>query len=138
MTTPLSKKIGIQEGMRIIFINAPADAIKAVDPPSLDVASKLNGCYDYIHLFTKSQTELENIFSKLKDHLKQNGMLWVSWPKHGQLGTNLTLAKIINIGYGFGLVESKCLSIDTTWSGLKFTNPKKGKVYHNSYGHLKP
>ena len=124
--------------MRIIFINAPADAIKAVDPPSLDVASKLNGYFDYIHLFTKSQTELENIFSKLKDHLKKNGMLWVSWPKNGQLGTNLTLAKIINIGYGFGLVESKCLSIDTTWSGLKFTNPKKGKVYHNSYGHLKP
>ena len=64
-------------------------------------------------------------------------MIWASWPKNGQLETNLSLTKIINIGYGFGLVESTCLSVNSIWSALKFTHPKKGKVYNNSHGTLK-
>ena len=34
-------------------------------------------------------------------------------------------------------MDCKALSIDATWSALKFTHPKKGKVYANSYGKLK-
>ncbi|MEW6732248.1 MAG: hypothetical protein AB1489_13045 [Acidobacteriota bacterium] len=133
----VAKKLGIKEGIRAIFINAPAEAIAAIDPPSLDIASELSGSFDYIHLFVKSLRELDNNFPKLKAHLKPTGTLWISWPKNRQLGTDLTLTKIINIGYSHGLVESKCVGIDLTWSALKFTNPKKGKVYNNSYGQLK-
>ena len=64
-------------------------------------------------------------------------MLWVSWPKDGKLGTDLNIKTVIKLGYDYGLVESTCLRIDAIWSGLKFTHPKKGKVYHNSYGKLK-
>jgi hypothetical protein len=34
------------------------------------------------------------------------------------------------------LVESKTISVNDTWSAIKFTHPKKGKVYKNSYGKL--
>lgn len=54
-------------------------------------------------------------------------MLWVSWPKDGQLDTDLSLPKVIKIGYEFGLVESTCLSVNETWSALKFTIQKKEK-----------
>jgi hypothetical protein len=64
-------------------------------------------------------------------------MLWVSWPKNRKLGTDLTLPRVIKLGYDQGLVESKTISIDRTWSAIKFTHPKKGKVYKNSYGKLK-
>ena len=63
-------------------------------------------------------------------------MMWVSWPKGGKSGTDLNIQTVIKIGYDFGLVESTCLSINEIWSGLKFTHPKKGKVYNNSYGKL--
>jgi hypothetical protein len=43
---------------------------------------------------------------------------------------------VIEIGYSHGLVESTGLSVDLTWSGLKFTRPKAGKIYNNSYGNL--
>jgi hypothetical protein len=65
------------------------------------------------------------------------GMLWVSWPKNRKLGTDLTLPIIIELGYQFGLVESKTISIDATWSAIKFTYPKEDKVDNNSYGTLK-
>jgi hypothetical protein len=77
------------------------------------------------------------MFPRLKKHLKPTGMLWVSWPKNGKLGTDLTLQTVINLGYKQGLVESKTISIDATWSAIKFTHPKKGKVYNNRYGKLK-
>jgi hypothetical protein len=136
MTSTVSDKMGIKEGVRAIFVDAPEAALEAIDPPSLDVASQLAGEFDYIHLFARTQAELDDEVPKLKAHLEPTGMLWVSWPKNKKLGTDLALGKVIEIGYNHGLVESKTLSVDATWSAMKFTHPKKGKVYDNSYGRL--
>lgn len=136
MTTTVSDKMGIKEGGRAIFVDAPETALEAIDPPSLDVASELAGEFDYIHLFARIRAELDDAFPKLKAHLEPKGMLWVSWPKNKKLGTDLALPEVIEIGYSHGLVESKTLSVDATWSAMKFTHPKKGKVYDNSYGRL--
>ena len=53
-----------------------------------------------------------------------------------ELGTDLTIKSVIAIGYELNMVESTCLRIDEVWSGLKFTHPKPGKTYANSYGTL--
>jgi hypothetical protein len=52
------------------------------------------------------QAGLEAAFPALRDHLKRTGMLWVSWPKGGQSGTDLSLPQVIRIGYSHGIVES--------------------------------
>lgn len=136
MIRSVADKMGIKEGIRTLFIQAPPEAIAAISLPKLDLASELTGSFDYIHLFTITQLEFREHFPQLKLYLKPTGTLWASWPKNGQLGTDLSLTKIIQIGYDFGLVESTCLSVNSTWSALKFTHPKKGKVYNNSYGKL--
>ena len=133
----VSQKMGIKENAHALFINAPSDAIDGMNLPKIDISESLTGEFDYIHLFVKHQSEYKDQFPTLKSHLKSTGMLWVSWPKNGQLETDLSLPKVINIGYGFGLVESTCLSVNSTWSALKFTHPKKDKVYNNSHGQLK-
>jgi hypothetical protein len=137
MSGVVLKQLGIKEGARAFLANAPAEAVEAIDPSQLDVATKMTGKFDYIHLFTASQDEFNDMFPKLKSHLKPTGMLWVSWPKNRKLGTDLTLTKVIELGYNHGLVESKTISVNETWSAIKFTHPKKGKVYENSYGKLK-
>ena len=137
MTGLASKKMGIKEGARAFLVNAPAEAVEVIDTSQLELATKLTGKFDYIHLFTKSQEDFNELFPRLKTHLKPTGMLWVSWPKNRKLRTDLTLTKVIELGYNHGLVESKNISIDATWSAIKFTYPKKGKVYKNSYGQLK-
>lgn len=133
----VSEKMGIKENSRALFINAPGDAIDGMKLPELDIGNRLTGEFDYIHLFVKNQSEYADKLPKLKSYLGLSGMLWVSWPKSGLLDTDLSLPKVINIGYGFGLVESTCLSINSIWSALKFTHPKKGKLYNNSHGELK-
>ena len=133
----VAQKMGIKENSKTYFMNAPNDAIEALNLPDVQLIKGLTGEFDYIHLFIKQQSEQEDIFPKLKKHLKLDGMLWVSWPKGGQLDSDLSLPKVIKIGYEFGLVESTCLSVTPIWSALKFTHPKKGKTYNNSHAKLK-
>ena len=105
--------------------------------PELDLGTlSWRGSFGYIHLFVTKQSAMERSFPKLKQHLRKGAMLWVSWPKGKGLGTDLTLPEVIRIGYDHGLVESTALRIDDTWSAIKFTHPKPGKVYRNSYGKL--
>ena len=129
-------KMGLKPGMRAYFCRAPEDALSAIDPSNLSVARTASGQFDYIHLFVKSADELDTEFPRLKKHLAQGGRLFVSWPKSRQLGSDLTLPEIIQIGYSHGLVESTALSVNSVWSALKFTWPKPGKLYQNSYGKL--
>ena len=99
--------MGVKEGLRTRLINAPADSVKAIHLPKLKIASRLNGNFDYIHLFAKSQAELHRNFVKLKSHLKPDGMLWISWPKGKKLETDLSITKVIEIGYDYGLQSVK-------------------------------
>src|SRR5688572_2272109 len=125
MTKTVAAKMGLKEGSRAIFRNAPADALDAIHMPRLNIAQRLGSMFDYIHLFVTTEKEFIKQFPKLKAHLADKGMLWVSWPKNKQLDSDLTLKKVIKNGYDFGLVESTTLSINATWSAIKFTHPKK-------------
>jgi hypothetical protein len=136
MTRTVSQKMGVKESSRAFFANTDNEALNSINLPTLNIPTKLEEEFDYIHLFVKTKIEFIDYFPKLKPYLKPNGMLWVSWPKGGKLGTDLNIKIVIKLGYDFGLVESTCLSINDIWSGLKFTYPKKGKVYNNSYGKL--
>ena len=51
MTKTVAQKMGVKEGSRAIFINAPKEAVKASNLTSIDIASKLDGEFDYMHLF---------------------------------------------------------------------------------------
>ena len=136
MERSVAEKMGIKENSKAILFNPDEEVVKNMKLPILEVSKNLKNEFDYIHLFVKKQSEFVKHFPKLKKHLKPTGMLWVSWPKGGKLETDLNIKTVIKLGYDFGLVESTCLSINEIWSGLKFTHPKKGKIYNNSYGKL--
>ena len=117
-------------------VGGSADHVSALGVELRHVTRSLEGEYDYIHAFVVESVELPQTFSKLKPHLHRRGMLWISWPKGGSLGSDLSLGTIINVGYKHGLVESKTISVNATWSAIKFTFPVAGKRCQNSYGRL--
>jgi hypothetical protein len=123
MPRSVAQKMGVREGSRAFLGHLPAPAQAALDLPPLDVSPELVG-------------ELDELFPAYASHLAPRGMLWVSWPKGGRLGTDLALPEVIRIGYSHGLVESTTVSVDATWSALKFTRPRPGRTYRNSYGCL--
>lgn len=128
MTTGYSKrslvqKLGIKPGFTILLLNAPPDYAHTLGPlpNEVTVTESLDGPLDFIHFFTKSQTELESRFNDLKQALAYDGMLWVSWPKKAsKIETDLNGNIIREIGLANGLVDVKVAAVDEIWSGLKF------------------
>lgn len=137
MQRSIAEKLGIKKDMRVYFLKTPDGFMDRAAFPEIDLKTRLSGKFDYIHFFAITQNEFQLKFKILKQYLKPSGMLWISWPKSGQNNTDLSITKIIKLGYDDGLVESKTISIDEVWSAIKFTHPKKGKKYENSYGSLK-
>ena len=136
MDKTLSNKMGIKECSRSYFQNVPENFCELIQAPPLNISEKLEGEFDYIHIFIVSQIELYKSIKKLKPYLSQRGSLWISWPKSKKLGTDLNLPIVIKFVYENGLVESKVISIDDSWSAIKITRPIEGKTYKNSYGNL--
>jgi hypothetical protein len=132
----LIEKIGAKPGARAIFINVPTDTMAAFDVSQLKVGSTLKDEFNYIHLFCRTQEELSMKLPRVKGHIAPTGMLWVSWPKAGRLATDLSLSEVVRIGYQNGMVESKAISVNDTWSAMKFTFPKEDVLYSNQNGTL--
>lgn len=136
MTRTIAEKMFVKPFARTYLRNAPGGLLTHIGAVNVQASASLKGEFDYMHLFVNTRQELAEQFSGLKPHLAEPGALWVSWPKGKQLGTDLNLHEVIRVGYALGLVESTCLSIDATWSALRFTRPKPGKVYNNSHAEL--
>lgn len=135
---PLTRKLGLKPGMRSLLIEAPDDFAVRLADVDLNWTVSESEELDYIHAFVTRAEALGRVFSGFAQRLSTDGLMFISWPKSGQLGTDLNIKSVIEIGYNHGLVESTALSVDPIWSALKFTHPKRGKVYRNSYGTLNP
>lgn len=134
MPSTLRAKLGLKDGARTYLGRAP-DGMAALLGEA-QAATRLAGAFDFMLAFFKSAGDLDTRFPRLSAHVAKGGALWVAWPKGGGLGSDLSLPRIIAIGYRHGMVESKTIAVDATWSAIKFTAPRPGKQYRNSYGQL--
>ena len=122
--TPLSKKLGIQEGFHIQVYNTPKKYTDFFYEFPQDVVfhtSENQESIDFIHIFATTENELNNAFLTAKPLLKKNGVLWLSWPKKSsQMASELDQSFVRNFGLKNGLVDVKVAAIDENWSGHKF------------------
>lgn len=116
--TPLLQKLGLKPEHMTAFLHLPRE-LKNVFAGAAG-GSTLAGKLDYIHLFAIKKNDLLHDFPTAKQHLKPDGILWISWPKAGKLDTDLNENRIREMGLELGLVDVKVAAIDETWSGLKF------------------
>ena len=127
--TPLIKKLGIKEGMKISIINVTEDFWKEIsEMPEVTVVAKPTKEMDFILSFSDSKKEFERNFPKLGKMLKSNGMLWIGWPKKAsKIPTDLGENIIRDVGLANELVDVKVCAITEKWSGLKFVIPVKDR-----------
>lgn len=120
--TPLYKKLGIKPGQIAWFSGAPdgyASELLKAEP--FEVSKKLRRNLDFLHFFTSTRAELSREFPRLRDALKADGMIWISWPKKSAgVTTDLDENIVRDLGLKTGLVDVKVCAVDDTWSGLKF------------------
>jgi hypothetical protein len=126
--TPLSKKLGYKAGYRACIKGAPDHYFELVQPLPDDVArsNRFQKDVDLCHFFTKSRRKLEAELPKLMNIIRQDGMIWVSWPKKAsKVPTDVTEDVIRSVALPMGLVDVKVCAIDEVWSGLKLVIRKE-------------
>ena len=119
---PLFKKLGLKDGFSVKLVNPPVNYKKLIGDISNQITFADNAAadLDFVHFFTNSQTEFENVLPKIKEKIKKDGTIWVSWYKKssGKV-TELTENMIRDTALATGLVDVKVCAVDDDWSGLK-------------------
>lgn len=130
--TPLAKKLGIKAGFQLSLVGEPATLRSDLEPlpDSVTVGTKLMPqASDVVVAFFTELDELQNRVTELVDSIKQNGGLWLAWPKRSSgVQTDLSDAVVRKIGLGTGLVDNKVCAVDETWSALRFVVRVKDRL----------
>src|SRR3954463_14253177 len=107
---PLSKKLGLKEGLNVKLINAPTGYVLLIDDiiNKLCIANDVGSNLDFIQFFTNSELDLIRLLPVLKEQIKKSGVIWISWyKKSAKKETELTEDIIRNIALSNGLVDVK-------------------------------
>src|SRR5258706_3240632 len=120
---PLAKKLGLNKApLKLLTINAPKEYKSWLGdlPEGVTLVAKAKKPIDAVHVFTTESAFLDAILSKLRNELKQDGFIWVSWPKKSsKVPTDITDNIIREIALPLGFVDIKVCAVSEVWSGLK-------------------
>lgn len=120
--TPLAKKLGLATDQRVLLIGAP-DALQdwlAPLPEGLQFVRRADAQTDLVHLFTTEAAVLARELQRLRETLKPDAVLWVSWPKKAsKVPTDITEDRIRELALPLGWVDVKVCAVSEVWSGLK-------------------
>lgn len=124
--TPLVRKLGYREGFRVWVYNAPEQYLGLLAPLPGGVTFHGGRAreVDLVHLFLNSRKELLACLPKAIKMIRQEGMIWVSWPKKSSgVKTDLDENFIRDTALNSRLVDVKVCAVTDVWSGLKLVIP---------------
>lgn len=128
--TSLVKKLGFKEGFLIRLIQPPAYYLQlfADFPLSARLITDSKTKVDCIHYFVVNAKELSDEIKSLRNQIKPDGFIWVSWyKKSSKKKTDITEDFIRTVALKNGLVDIKVCAIDDVWSALKLVIPVKDR-----------
>lgn len=119
--TPLAKKIGIKPGMRLLLLSAPKEYRSFFsDLPEVVFAKRADASIDLAHLFVTKRDALQRHLNELRESLRPDAVVWVSWPKKAaKVPTDVTEDMIREVALPMGWVDIKVCAVTGVWSGLK-------------------
>lgn len=127
--TPLVRKLGINPGMTVALLRAPADFRRELVglPDDVDIRTRVSAPVALVIWFVGSRVELEHGVGRHGDLMTAG--LWIAWPKKSSgVVTDLTEDVVRRAGLAHGLVDYKVCAINEVWSGLKFARRKRPKT----------
>lgn len=120
--TPLAKKLGLKAPLKLLIVNAPKEYRSWLGelPNDVKMVTKAKPPIGAAHIFVAESLEMDALLSKLRNELKQDGFVWVSWyKKSAKMQTDITEDVIREIALPLGFVDVKVCAVSEQWSGLK-------------------
>jgi hypothetical protein len=116
----LSKKLQVPVGTPIFLVGAP----KGFDP-GVPMVKKAAGAA--VLAFAVDSRALPAGAKPAIDAAKEDRLSWVAYPKAGQLGTDLNRDRLARLMEPFGLEPVRLVSVDDTWSAMRFRPKGTGR-----------
>ena len=124
--TSLAQKLKLKPGARAAVINAPDGYLKELDAQDVSVYTSLDGTYDWLQIFVRSQSELAALMGDVKAALKPSGLLWLAFPK-GSSGIQTDLTRDRGWDTVKDLKWITLVSINETWSAFSLRLYRTGE-----------
>ena len=121
--TPLTNKLRMQPGQRVLIMNAPPGYVDELGdlPEGVELADEPEGTFDFVHLFVKNVAELEQLGPTAVGAVEHDGLLWISYPKRSsKVETDITRDVGWEVVTRAGLRAVTQVSINDVWSALRF------------------
>jgi hypothetical protein len=126
--TPISKKLGIKEGFRVLAIGAPDGLDEWLQP--LPGGARIGSRFrraDVVLVFATTVPQMRHGVERAMRVIPSDGTIWLCWPKKASGIESDLQSRDIMMGYMFplGLVDVKVAAVSDVWSGLKFVIRKE-------------
>lgn len=126
--TPLATKLGVRDGMTVLFLDAPSDVLNSL-PESVVHRRRVGPGTDVAALFVTKKALLERKLPSLAEAIFPDGSVWIAWPKRSSgIRTEVGEDTIRDVALPMGLVDNKVCAIDDTWSGLRLVWRKERRA----------
>ncbi len=134
--TPLTKKLGIKSGYKLLILNAPPGYLLLLGemPEGVEVHISAQDTYDWVQLFVYNQAEVDEHALAVSQMVKKGGLLWYTYPKKtGKIKTDISR----DVGWGelvkAGWDTVTLVSVDDTWSAFRFRPLTDIKEYNRQW-----
>jgi hypothetical protein len=121
--TPLVKKLGYKDGMRVWFDGMPDSVREAIYANELTLSEEEvpTSGINAAHIFVTQRSVMEEKLRALRQLIDPAGFIWVSWPKKAsKVQTDITEDTIRAVILpDRDLVDVKVCAVDEVWSALK-------------------
>lgn len=120
--TPLAKKLGYRDAMRVHVRGAPADYRRLLEPlpAAVRFEDEPDAQTQLAHTFVDRRHALAKDLAEFRARLGPDAIVWVSWPKKAsKVATDITEDVIREMALPLGLVDVKVCAVNETWSALK-------------------
>lgn len=126
--TPLPRKLGITESTQAVLIGAPSEyeSLLGVVAVGAKFGAALSRKTNFVHVFVTQREELAAHLAKLRRTIRDDAVVWVSWPKKAsKVATTVTEDVIRELALPLGFVDIKVCAVNEVWSGLKLVVRKE-------------
>jgi hypothetical protein len=121
--TPITKKLGMKPGQKVLLLNAPDGYARAWEPlpAGAEVKTVAEGNFDFIQVFCYEKADVDRYAPTVLRALTPNGLLWLTYPKKSaKMKSDISRDVGWEAMLAAGMQGVSLIAIDETWSALRF------------------
>lgn len=122
-TNPLTKKLQMKTGQRVLILNPPVGYRERLDPlpEGVELVESPERQCDFVQVFVKNIEDLQKFLPLATQAVKHDALLWIAYPKGGaKAGTDLNRDILWNAVSQHNLSGVTLVSLDEVWSAMRF------------------